>query len=130
MTDMSNYLENELLDHSLGTGAAFTQPANVYALLHTGAPGEDGTANVAGNNVKSNAITFAAASGGSASSNVAADWTAVSTAETYSHVSLWDSATAGAVGNCLYQGDLTSTVTVAINDDFSIPSGSLTVSLD
>ena len=33
----SNYLENKLLDHALGT-TAFTQPTNQYLALHTADP--------------------------------------------------------------------------------------------
>ena len=39
----SDYLENEVADHLLGT-AAWTAPTNVYVQLHTGDPGEAGTA--------------------------------------------------------------------------------------
>lgn len=132
MTAASTYLENELLDHSLGTGTAFTQPANVYVLLHVGDPGEAGTANLATTTTKSGAVTFAVASGGSASSNVDASWTSLTTADpdTLTHISLWDAATAGATGNCLYKGALTGSVVVNDGDDFTIPSGSLTVTLD
>ena len=33
----SNYLENKILDHALGT-TAFTQPTNQYLALHTADP--------------------------------------------------------------------------------------------
>lgn len=130
MTDMSNYLENELLDHITGVGA-WTAPASIYALLHLGAPGEDGTANVAVNNLKSGAITFSAASAGVAASSVDASWTSVSTTETYSHISLWDNNTAGSgTGNCLFVGALSASVGVTAGDDFTIPSTQLTITFD
>lgn len=129
MTDFANYLETALLDHVLG-GTTYTQPSNVYALLHTADPGEDCSTAVAGENAKSAAITWAAASAGSKATSADITWSSVSTTETISHVSIWDSATAGAVGNPLFYGDLTSPVSLTAGDDFTIPSGSLTVALD
>ncbi len=131
MTDMSNYLEDALLDHVLGN-TAFTQPTNIYALLHVGDPGETGASNLATDTTKSGAITFAAASGGSAASSAAASWTSLATADpdTLSHVSLWDNSGAGATGNCLFKGALSSSVVVNDGDDFTIPSGSLTIAFD
>ena len=47
MTDISNYLENAWANtiRGGGNGTNYTAPAAVYVKLHTGAPGEDGTAN-------------------------------------------------------------------------------------
>jgi hypothetical protein len=118
---ISNYAENALLD-TLG-GTAFSV-ANVYAQLHTGDAGEDGTANVAGETTRQ-AVTFGTASGGSLATSASSTWTNVSTAETYSHFSLWDASTAG---NCLWTGALSSTATVAAGDTFQITS--LTLTLD
>ena len=95
MSAASDYLENEILDHILGTGS-WTSPTNVYVKLHIGAPGEAGTTNAAGETTRK-LVTFAAASAGTASSNSACTWTSVSTTETYSHWSLWDNLTAGKV---------------------------------
>ena len=39
MSAMSDYLENEILDHILSTGA-FTMPSNVYVGLSTGSFGD------------------------------------------------------------------------------------------
>jgi len=129
MTDFANYLETALLDHVLG-GTTFTQPVNNYALLHTGDPGEDCSAFVAIENTKSAAITWAAASAGSKATSADITWTSVSTTEVITHISIWDGNTAGAVGNPLFYGDLTSSVSLTAGDDFTIPSGSLTVALD
>ena len=119
-----NYLEAEILDHILGTGA-FTMPTNSFVKLHTADPGEDATTAAAGNTTRA-AVDFAAASspGGTAASSTAASWTAVSTTETYSHFSIWDASTAG---NPLLTGALTASVSVTAGDNFSIPAGSLTV---
>lgn len=120
---ISNYYETALLNSLRNTSAAV---ANVYIKLHTGDPGEDGTANAAGETTRK-VVTFAAASGNSMASNADAAWTSVSTGETYSYISLWDNLTAG---NCLWTGQMTAPKTVGAGDNFTIPSGSLTVSLD
>lgn len=127
---LTNYLEEAFLKTLRGGGAGtnFTAPAAVYVKLHTGDPGEDGTANAAGNTTRQ-AATFAAPAnpGGTMSSNADVTWTNVSTSETYTHASLWDAA---AGGNCLVTGALTSPKAVVAGDTFTIPSGNLVASLD
>jgi len=122
----TNYLEAKVADHVLGT-TTYTKPTAVYVKLHTGDPGEDATANAAGETTRK-VVTFGAASnpGGVATSNSACDWTSVSTSETYSYFSIWDASTAG---NPLVSGALTASVAVTAGDNFSIPSGSLTVTV-
>lgn len=114
----SDYLEQAIANalRGGGNGSSFTAPANVYAKLHIGDPGENGTANAAGNTTRQE-VTFGAASGGVISLATGGAWTNVSTAETYSYVSLWDNSTAG---NCLGSGALTASSTVAIGDNFSL----------
>lgn len=119
---ISNYAELALLDTLRNTSFAV---AATYVKLHTGDPGEDGTANAATETTRK-AVSFAAASAGSmASTGGAVEWTSVPAAETFSHWSLWDASTAG---NCLWTGALSSSATVAIADTFQITS--LTLSLD
>lgn len=120
---ISDYYEVALLNSLRNVSAAV---ANVYVKLHTGDPGEAGTSNAATETTRQG-VTFAAASGGSMDSNADVAWTNVSTTETYSYVSLWDDSTAG---NCLWSGSLTSPVSVNAGDNFTIPSGDLTVSLN
>lgn len=123
---LSNYLENAFGNALRGGGAgtSYTAPANVYAKLHTGDPGEDGTSNAAGNTTRKE-VTFGAASGGVISLSNTPSWTSVSTTETYSHVSIWDNLT---VGNCLGSGALSSSVAVTAGDTFTLSA--LTVTLD
>jgi hypothetical protein len=123
----SNYTENEVLDWIAGNGVP---PANngPYVQLHTADPGEDGTNAPAGNTTRILASFPAVTPGaGSISNDADVDWTNVSTAETYSHVSLWDAATAG---NCLGAGALTTPVPVGVGDNFKIPAGDLDITLD
>jgi len=118
---ISNYAENKLLDAISGT--AFSVSA-AYLQLHTGDPGEDGTANAAGETTRK-AVSFGAASGGSMVSSGTVEWTNVSTSETYSHWSLWDALSAG---NALWSGALASSAAVTAGDTFQITS--LTLTLD
>ena len=115
MSDATDYLENEVLDHVLATGA-FTAPTNVYVKLHTGAPGESAAANAAGETTRVQA-TFSAASGGTASLSATVSWTNVSTTETVTHFSIWDASTAG---NPLIVGALDSSVSLTAGDDLDI----------
>ena len=116
-------IENELIDHILGTGA-YTAPSNVYVKLHLGDPGEAGTANPAAETTRTVA-TFSAASGGSADLSATVSWTSVSNSETYSHWSLWDASTAG---TALLYGALDSTVAVTAGDNFDLTA--LVINLD
>lgn len=127
MAAASDFLENELLDHALGTGATFAQPAGIYLKMHLGAPGGAGTTNPAVEVTRSNDITFAAATGGSSASTNAATISNVSTTETITHISLWNAATDG---NCLFTGALDGAgVALTATDDFQIPIGDLTITL-
>jgi hypothetical protein len=120
---ISNYAELKILDHTTGR-ASWTAPSTVYVKLHTGDPGEDGTANAATETTRKS-VSWSAASSGSIASSATLEWTNVSTTETYSHWSLWDNSTAG---NCLWSGALSSSAAVTAGDTFQITS--LTLSLD
>lgn len=116
----SDYLEDKINDAVCNNVAL--QVAQSYLKLHTGDPGEAGTANAAGETTR-HAASFGASASGTATSDADVTWTNVSTAETYTHVSMWDASSAG---NCLGSGALTASKTVAVGDTFNIPSGSLT----
>jgi hypothetical protein len=118
---ISNYAENKLLDAVGGTSFSVT---TAYLQLHTGDPGEDGTANAAGETTRK-AVSVGSASGGSMASSATVEWTNVSTTETVSHWSLWDAASAG---NCLWSGALGASASLTAGDTFQITS--LTLTLD
>ena len=125
MSGISDYAELKLLDHVTGR-AAFTLPSGMWIKLHTGDPGEAGTANPAGETTRK-PTTWSAAAAGAIATSAALAWTNVSTAETYSHWSGWD--TVGpAGGNCLWKGALSSPATVGVGDNFDITA--LTLTLD
>jgi len=123
MTAMSDYLENELLDHALGTGS-FTAPSGAYVQLHTGAPGEAGTSNVSGETDRK-VSTWGAASGGVAALSSDLTWaTWDQGSETISHISIWDASSAG---NCLFVGALSASKAVENGDDLVLDQTTTTV---
>lgn len=76
-------------------GTTFTAPAVMAVKLHIGDPGAAGTANASANTTRV-AITMAAAAAGSMASSNTPSWAAwASGAETITHITLWDSTTAG-----------------------------------
>lgn len=125
---ISNYGELKLLDavfnHTTTGGGLPT--ADVWVKLHTGDPGEDCTSNAATETTRKQ-VSMAAAASGASTSDADVAWTNVAGTETYSHVSIWDNSTGG---NPLWYGALTTPKAVTAGDSFTIPSGSLTASLD
>lgn len=122
----SNYLENKLIDHSLGT-TTFTKPTTVYAALYTVAPSDSSAGTeVTGGSYARQAITFSAASSGSTSNNTNVDFNTMP-AVTVVSVAVLDASTAG---NMLYHGTLTTNRTVSAGDSIRIASGALVISLD
>jgi hypothetical protein len=93
--------------------------------LHVGDPGEAGANNAAVETDRV-VVTFAAASSGSMASNVDVAWTNVAGTEDFTYFSLWDNSTAG---NCLWIGTITAN-SVTAGDTFTIPSGSLTLTVE
>jgi hypothetical protein len=126
MAGISNYLEDELLDH-IFRAAAYTSPSGIYVKLHLGDPGEAGTTNAAVETTRQQATFGTNSSGGTISNTVAITWTSVSTSETVSHISLWDASTAG---NCLWKGQLTTPKVLAAGDNLTIAIGDLDITLD
>lgn len=121
-TGLSAYLANALLD-SVGNATSFSV-ANVYVKLHVGDPGANGTANAATETTRK-ACSFAAASGGSLSSDAAVTWTNIAGSQNATYFTAWDNAS---TGNFLFSGTMTGNAYTA-GDTFTIPSGSLTASL-
>lgn len=128
MSAASNYLELKLLDHALGT-AAFTAPTDVYVGLFTDDPTDAGTGTeISGNGYSRKVATFAAASGGSASTNATITFDAATgNWGTITHIGIYDAAT---TGNLLFHGAVTTSKTIESGDTFQISSGNLTISLD
>ena len=115
---------NAILD-ALCRSVAYSDPAEFWVKLHTGDPGAAGASNAAGETTRKQA-TFSAASGGAITTSASLDWTAVSTSETYSHVSFWS---ASAAGTFLGSDALDTPRAVTAGDNFSIAAGDLDLSL-
>jgi len=126
---ISDFLENKLLDHSVGT-AAFAMPATVYLALYSSSPtdADTGTELTGKAGYARQIITFGAAAGGAASNDVevtfgpaAEDWGLVT------HVGIRD---ADVAGNLLWWMELTAAKPVGDGDSFTVPIGDLDLSLD
>lgn len=110
-------LANKWLDMLAGT--AFTAPATVAVKLHTADPGASGTTAASANTTRV-AVTWNAASAGSKSMSNTPSWaTWAAGTETITHISLWDSTTAG---NFLDSIALTASKTVNNGDTLNLTS--------
>lgn len=129
MTKLSNYLENKLADHVL-RNTAFTPPTNLYVALHTADPTEAGNVaevtTAAYGSYARKQMTVGAPTNGVSTNNADLNWTNCP-AITISHISIWDSLTAG---NCLFFGPLSAAKTMASGETFKIVTGSLSVGFD
>jgi len=95
-----------------------------FIKLHIGDPGAAGTSNPATETARQ-AVSMAAAAGGSQASNAVLTWTAVAAAEDYTHFSAWTLSAGGVFG---YSGTITAPAVTA-GATFTIASGSFVVSL-
>ena len=129
MSAASDYLENKLLDHTLGN-TTYTQPAALYVGLYTADTGLEAntpSAEVSGGSYARKAATFsAAASGSSATSATITFDTATANWGTITHVAVTDAVSGG---NILFWGSVTAAKTIEISDTFQISAGNLTISL-
>ncbi len=151
MSNASNYLENELLDHVLGEGARNYTPATLHialfadtgsgvaAALESGTSSTSGTANwgyyeINNGSYTRKAVDFNTASSGSATNNGAVTFpqatanydTAGGAGNVVTHVAIMDASTSG---NVLFYGALSVSKTVTTGDTFQINDTALTVSL-
>ena len=137
MSAASNYLENKILDHVL-TATAFTQPSRFLALFNNTSGNaianlEAGTltdeVSTSGTAYARQAVTFAAASGGSSATNATVTFpAATATFGTVTHIAVMDSDVEGS-GNVLFYGAVTTSKTIDTGDTFQVTSGNLTISL-
>ena len=125
MSAMSDYLENEILDHILGTGA-YTMPTTVYVGLSTGSFNDNNSGTeLSGSGYARQAIAFNAASSGTADNSGAVDFPAATGSwGTVSHFGLFDASTGG---NLLIHGALTASKAVATGDILRIAAGDMDI---
>ena len=127
MSEMSNYLENALINHTL-RNSALSAPSAVYVSLHTANPDEDASgAELSGSAYARQAATFAAPSNGVSTTSADINFPqATGSWGTVSHIGIWD---ASSSGNMLYYTALDASKTIATGDILKIAAGSLTVTL-
>jgi hypothetical protein len=117
-------LANKLLDTLSNT--SFAAGAVTAVKLHTGDPGSAGTANASSVTTRP-ALTWSAASAGSkAITTTLPVWStwAGTNGEVVSHMSVWDSATAGSF---LYSFALTASKTMNTGDTLTLSSHSISL---
>jgi hypothetical protein len=128
MSAMSDYLENEILDHILATGS-YTAPSAVYVGLSTASFGDDNSGTeLSGSGYARVAATFGAAASGTASNSAAIEFPAATGSwGTVSHFGIFDASTAG---NLLIHGAFTASKVIASGDILKISTGDLDISAD
>ena len=128
MSAMSDYLENEILDHILGTGS-YTAPTTVYVGLSTGSFADDNSGTeLSGSGYARVAATFSAAASGTTSNSAAIEFPAATGSwGAVSHFGIFDASTAG---NLLIHGAFTASKTIDSGDILKISAGDLDVSAD
>lgn len=127
MSEMSNYLENGLLNAVL-RATSYTSPTTVYVGLYTSNPGEGNTGTeVSGGSYARKNVTFGSPNDGVCTNSAAVEFAqATASWGTVSHVGLLDAITSG---NLLFYTDITTSKTIENGDIFRIAAGSLSVTL-
>ena len=128
MAEMSNYLENALLNAVLRAGS-YTSPSDVFVGLFTSDPTDAVTGTeVSGGAYTRKQVTFAAPVAGVATSDVDVAFDqATATWGTITHLALFDAVTGG---NMLFHTALDIDKLVETGDIFTVRTGQLTVTLD
>jgi hypothetical protein len=128
MAELSNFLENKLLDHVL-RNVSYTSPTTVYVGLFTDDPTDAGTGTeVSGGSYARQILSVTTATGGIVTSS--ADVTfpqATGSWGTVSHIGLLDALSSG---NLLMHTPLTTSRLIESGDILKISTGNLTASLD
>ena len=127
MAEMSNYLENALINATL-RNTSYTSPTTTYLSLYTSDPTDADTGTeVTGGSYVRQAITFSSPSNGVTSNSAAiefpqatADW------GTISYIGIRDAVTSG---NLLYHTALDASKVINNGDIFKITSTNLSVTL-
>lgn len=133
MANITTYLENKLLEHSLGK-TAYDKPTATYAALFTSSPSlsNAGTEVIGANGYARQAVTWGTAASGQIANTEALTWTATggsySGGSTIKAIGIYDLITFG-LGNLLYYGPLSANLIMLSGDTFNIPVGSLKITL-
>ena len=127
MSEMSNYLENALINATL-RNTSYTSPTTVYLALYTSDPTDaDAGTECSGTSYARQAITFGAPSNGVSTNSAAIEFPqAGGSWGTITHIGIRDALT---TGNLLYHTPLDASKTIATGDVFRVAIGSLSVTL-
>jgi len=127
MAEMSNYLEDALINATL-RNTAYTSPTTVYLALYTTDPTDADTGTeVSGNAYARQSITFGAPSNGVSTNTAAIEFPqATGSWGTVAYIGIRDASSAG---NLLYHTALDASKTIATGDVFRVAIGSLSVTL-
>ena len=125
MAEMSNYLENALINATL-RNTSYTSPTTVYLALYTSDPTDADTGTeVSGGSYARQSITFGSPSNGVSTNTAAIEFPqATGSWGTVSYVGIRDASTSG---NLLYHTALDASKTIATGDVFRVAIGSLSV---
>jgi hypothetical protein len=127
MAEMSNYLENALINATL-RNTSYTSPSVVYLALYTDDPTDADTGTeITGGSYARQSITFGAPSNGTSTNSAAIEFPAA-TANwgVVTHVGIRDALTSG---NLLYHTALDASKTINNGDIFKILTSNLSVTL-
>jgi len=127
MAEMSNYLENALINATL-RNTSYTSPSTVYLALYTSDPTDADTGTeVSGGSYARQSITFGSPSNGASTNTAAIEFPqATGSWGTVAYIGIRDASTAG---NLLYHTALDASKTIATGDVFRVAIGSLSVTL-
>lgn len=127
MSEMSNYLENALINVTL-RNTAYTTPTTVYLALYTSDPTDADTGTeVSGGSYARQSITMGAPSNGVSTNSAAIEFPQCTVAwGTVAFIGIRDALT---TGNLLYHSPLTTSKAIDVGDIFKIAVGSLSVTL-
>lgn len=127
MAEMSNYLENALINATL-RNTSYTSPATVYVGLYTTDPTDANTGTeVSGGSYSRTSVTFGAPSNGVSTNSASVEFpTATLSWGTIGWIGILDASTSG---NLLYHTPLDVAKAVGAGDTFRLPTGNLSVTL-
>ena len=124
--NLSNYLENKVLDHILGT-TTYTKPSTVYVALYTASPSDSGGGTeVSGSGYARQVAAFDAAASGATQNSGNIDFTNMP-ACTVVAIGIHDALTDG---NLLVWGTLSTNKSLDAGDTLRVATGDLDISLD
>ena len=127
MAEMSNYLENALINATL-RNTSYTSPAAVYVGLYTSDPTDANTGTeVSGGSYTRTAVTMGAPSNGVSTNSAAVEFPQASGSwGTVGWIGILDATSSG---NLLYHTALDTSKTISSGDIFKIAIGGLSVTL-